>query len=117
MLATMAEIVSTVGSGRVKPSVYFSPTAQQISKSPATNRSNHAILSWTLHASVCTQRVSAPAPQPGLVLQFPTGTVLASAATRQNVGGCRMPPGVDTNGNGLVLQKKPDLLSKIGPAL
>jgi len=35
MLATMARPVRTLGTGRVKPSVYFSPMAQPVSSSPA----------------------------------------------------------------------------------
>ena len=43
----MATNVPTVGHGRVNPSVYFNPMAQQISKSPATHSKVHAIVSVT----------------------------------------------------------------------
>lgn len=38
MLATMAPPVRTLGTSRVKPSVYLSPMAQQTSSSPAMTR-------------------------------------------------------------------------------
>ena len=37
-LVAIASSVSTEGSGRVKPSVYFNPTAQATSSKPATTR-------------------------------------------------------------------------------
>src|SRR5687767_13749714 len=42
-LAIIAVTTSAVGSGRVKPSVYLSPTAQPISQRPATARIAHAM--------------------------------------------------------------------------
>src|SRR4051812_14767100 len=42
-LATIVARTATVGKGRVKPSVYFRPTAQPTSHSPATKRIAHAI--------------------------------------------------------------------------
>jgi hypothetical protein len=39
----MLVTVSTVGSGRVKPAVYFKPTAQPISNKPARIRTSQAI--------------------------------------------------------------------------
>ena len=43
MLAAIAVMVRTLGIGFVKPSVYFRPTAQQASSSPAITRSPQAI--------------------------------------------------------------------------
>jgi hypothetical protein len=40
----IAPIVNTLGKSLVKPSVYFSPTDQAISKRPATRRMNHAMM-------------------------------------------------------------------------
>src|SRR5262249_13743704 len=42
-LAAMLASVSTVASGRVKPAVYFRPTAHPISSSPARIRTSQAI--------------------------------------------------------------------------
>ena len=44
----MARIVAPVGQGRVKPSEYFNPIAQQISRSPATNNQVHAMDSFSV---------------------------------------------------------------------
>lgn len=43
-LKTIENTVKTVGQSRLKPTVYFKPTAQPISKIPATIRIIHAIL-------------------------------------------------------------------------
>lgn len=42
-LTAIADIVSAEGSNLLKPSVYLSPTAQQISNSPASIKVNQAI--------------------------------------------------------------------------
>ena len=43
MLTTIEMRVSTDGTSRVKPSLYFNPVAQPISQRPAMKRMNHAI--------------------------------------------------------------------------
>ena len=64
----MAESVKAVGSGLVNPCVYFNPTAQQISRIPATRRSSQAIpplswgivFYWTVQVPSCCQCVRKP---------------------------------------------------------
>ena len=46
LLMTMAAIVITLGTRRLKPWVYFRPTAQTTSSRPAINRTNQDI--WLL---------------------------------------------------------------------
>ena len=40
----MARTVTTLGQNRVKPCEYFSPSAQMISRSPASTNESHAIV-------------------------------------------------------------------------